>query len=294
MRKHTPTFALLIFFLPGTSCTLAQFNELLPVRFSLFTVNYPLLNPALIDMETTRSLNMGTQITAGGFDRVYAFYLNGALTIFPNNRPNQRLGFSMIGDWEGELISRSWFKLMYSIEVPVSDKVRIGSGAHVGLMNYLVQSTPVSAGGADLTPIISVGVKIRDDRGHIGVAYNQANQSTVTPIEQPIRLNRHINLTTTYDIQVSRLFMLTPALWTRWLRSDLREYTFSLETLLDEIFAFQALWFYERNLSFCVGMKNIRFSTVSLALQFSYTIPFGEEVFDQFNLYEAHVGLKDF
>ncbi len=294
MSRNTLTFAFLIFFFPAVRNAYAQFNELLPVRFSLFTENYPLLNPALINMEDPRSLNTGTQITAGGFDRVYSFYLNGAFTLFPAQKPNQRLGVSFMGDWEGELISRSWFQLMYSIEVPLSSKVKIGTGAHIGLMNYLVKSTNVSAGGSDLAPLLSVGLKIRDDRGHFGIAFNQANRATVTPIEQPIRLNRHINLTATYEFQVSRMFVITPAVWFRWLESDFREYTFSVEGLLDDVFVFQAVWLYERNLTFGVGVKNTRLGRVNLALKFSYTVPFGEEVFDQFNLYEAHVGIKDF
>ncbi len=253
-----------------------------------------MLNPALINMKDPRSLAMGTQLTAGGFDNVYSFYVNGALTIFPNGRPSHRLGISVIGDWEGELISRSWLKLMYAIEIPISQNVKIGSGAHIGLMNYGVQNTALSAGGSDIAPVISVGLKLRNDHGHLGIAINQANQAILVPVEQPIRLNRHINLTSDYDLQISNALVLTPALWSRWLRDSFHEYTLSLEAKLNEVFSFQTLWFHERNLSFSVGMKNIRFIQADLSIQFSYTVPFGPEVFDQFKLYEAHMGLNDF
>ncbi len=294
MRKQPPVFLVLIFHLSGFSVVWAQSIELLPVRFALFPTHYPVLNPALVNMKNPRSLAMGTQLTAGGFESVYSFYLNGALTIFPDGRPNQRLGITVMGDWEGELISRSWLSLMYAIEIPVAGKVRIGSGAHIGLVNYMVQNTVASPGGSDMAPVISVGLKVRDDRGHIGFAFNQTNRPTLVPIEQPVRLNRHVNLTSDYNFQMSRMFVLTPALWVRWLRDDYREYTFSLEAMLDDIFSFQTLWFHQRNLTFGFGMKNIRFAKTNLRIQFSYTVPFGTEVFDQFKLYEAHIGLNDF
>ena len=294
MRKHTPVLLILIFCFSNCSSLFAQEEHLLPVRFSLFDANYAILNPAVLNMQESKTLAIGTQLTTGGFENIYSFYANGVTAIFPNGRPAQRLGISVIGDWEGELITRSWFTLMYSIEIPLTEKIKLGSGAHIGLMNYLVRSTTVSAGGGDMETIISWGLKIRDERGHLGLALNQINQPTLIPVEQPIQLNRHINLTTEYQFQTSRVLTLTPAFWVRWPQEGIEEYTFSTEALLNDIFSFQTLWFYDRNISFAVGFKNIRLSTINLGVQFSYTVPFGPEVFDQFRLYEAHVNMTNF
>ena len=294
MRKKPLFVTILILCFLNSSASLAQFDELLPVRFSLFTANYALLNPSLIPMQHARSFIMGTQLAAGGFENVYSFYVNGALTLFPDSRSSQRLGVSFVGDSEGELIARNWFKLMYAIEIPISEQVKIGAGTHAGFMSYLVKSTNLSAGGSDIVPVLSVGVKIRSEKGHLGIAINQANQATVIPIEQPIRLTRHINLTADYALQMSSAFILTPALWIRRAGSTIDQYTSSLEATLNDRFSFQTLWFYERNLSFSIGIKNISFINTNLTMRFSYTIPVGTEVFDQFELYEAHFSLNDF
>lgn len=269
-------------------------DGLLPLRFTIFPLTFPEINPALADMTKKQSLILASQITDGGFESVYAFYLNGHTTIFRQHKTVQSVGLSIISDREGKLISRNWIKFQYAIEIPLSEQVRLGSGFHAGFLNYFVRNTAVSPGGSDFAPVFSVGLKLRDSHGHVGFSINQFEQSTLLPIGQEIYLCRHINLTSSYDFQISSRFALIPAVWIRLPDNRYDEYSICTEALFDDLFSFQTLWYYENSLAFSAGLKNLNLWKLNVNFQFSYTVPFGQKILNQFNLYEGYVSLYDY
>ncbi len=266
----------------------------LPVSFHQFTRSYFLINPASTGTESNLEVNVGRQFNTDEWSNIYTHYANINLQLTPkrkaSNYTHHTGGINLIGDKEGDYLSRTRLYLLYSLHVILSEKASLAAGASVGFVSYTVSGTNISRSGSASTPDGSVGVWLYDTRGgHLGLSINQLPNGTLTPIEETTRLLRHYNVSLRKAIQLNAQLALYPALLVRYTPRHSTQLEANAILVMNDLFSVGAASQYKRNFSLMAGLERIPALSGQVKAAFSYTLPAYSQVFANFSSYELTV-----
>ncbi|MDJ1482490.1 PorP/SprF family type IX secretion system membrane protein [Cytophagaceae bacterium YF14B1] len=263
-----------------------------PIPFNQFTNNYFLINPASISTESDMAVTIGRQFNTNAWSDIYTHYANATLKLTSSNTqeehfPRHVVGFNFIGDKEGQYLSRNRMYALYSLQVRLSEKLFLASGASVGFASYTVSGTSVSSSGSATTPDAGLGLWLFDKQnGHIGVSVNQLTEGKLRPIEETTRLKRYYTLSLRKHIPLSSQVSLYPALLIRHVPAYQTLWEGNMGLVLNDLFMAGVSMKYKENFSILAGIERLPVLGGYVKTAFSYTAPVPNRLVARFNSYE--------
>lgn len=265
----------------------AQTMESVPVQFGQFYNAYSIVNPASAGSTGHAELQAGRQMHGGMWRNISTTYASAAFRLNPSIEKNnfQVLGFSFVGDKEGEYLKRSKFYATYGWHTKLTAQLSLGAGASIGLFSYLVSGSNASVAGSALAPDGSIGLWLYHQRYYLGASACQLFNSRLTPLQETTRLVPHYNITGGYSFIPSASFSIIPRTMIRYIPGYPLDVDVSVAGVIDEIITAGVNYRHQRSMVYMVGLERLKVIRGKFRFMFSYAVPTGS-VFNNIHTYE--------
>lgn len=175
--------------------------------------HYYLINPAAKNLGKKLDLTLGNRSQTGAFAGVGSTY--GNLDYSPGSKQKQShlLGAFLSNMRKGEYIQLNRLNLRYAFTTSLSERSSLSAGISGGLVNYRLAASNASAGGSALGLDIGAGLWYFSEHVNFGASLLQVSETSLTPINETLKLNRYMNLNPEYVFSLHHTFDLALRGW---------------------------------------------------------------------------------
>ncbi len=286
----------LIFF-----CIIYHFNlfgqekvNYFPVQFDQFNNSYSLINPAYMPGKGKFGLELGNRSIGNNFGEVNMTFASVFLKLNQNEKAGQNkhfLGFNFYNDQSGPHFNRSRFYLLYGVQVPLNESLKISGGLGGGGLNYSVQvNSPLVENTSVIVGDVKGGVWLSGEKFYLGYSVNQALNNTFKPYDQKFELTRYYNFSGGITFDLTDNFQLTPS--SNFQISSGRKSIFQGNVLgsLKEKILLGLTYHHKVSYTPMVGIQNVKILSGNIEAMISYQVPIKQYRFSGRRVYELTVG----
>lgn len=238
---------------------------------------------------------MGNRTFATNIGDISSSFFSIFLDISDNNQKpgnDHKIGLNFYNNQSGPVFNRSRFYFLYSVEISLTDSLRLAGGLGGGGLNYSVQAqnSIYLQSASKLVGDIKGGIWLKSSQFYIGYSVNQALNNTFRLYDQQTALDRYHNFSGGYKWQLGENIALKPAVNLVLSRKKSSQLNINLLATLKGSLNGGLTYQRKSSLTPMIGVNKVSVLSGKLDAMLSYNLPIQEYRLRSRNIYGLSIG----